>query len=751
MAAERLVALMSGLILAGGALKAAHSAKAKLGSFVDPLVVFLSAWAVALCVFSIPWINYTHSSFSAWVAVYGSIISFAIGSLVAYRLTKIPQRSTAEQVNERALIVLWLITLALGLVGFFAYLHAVDVVLGWKAVFSRPDMVRAIQTTSPKFTHTYGLWKLLTYFNLAAFLLWSMALRIRMFRGRRLVVAPLGLLAACPFLFTGDRTLLLTLITWTVIFHLIWRPPTNPRVILALILAVGVVVVVAFIVLANRVDKKIETHPEVATRLTTQRLREFALLYVYITSETPALSQLMADPIRPRTDGAMTFLPAVKLAHAAGLAGTPPEEVGAYYPVPFETFNLYSWLGSFYLDYGLAGCIVLPALVAFFFTLMGIWALRRRTLLGVWVLSLAMFIVAWTPFHNKISTTLTWQLLGLGIVVTPLIRRRSVARRAVATDAFFDLARRSPAAVAAAGLLVVLALAGVGVAVAASQRRTPNVDSTLILKNELKEAAGKAHRVFDGGEFPSSLALASQLHVSDPRFLFLPLASIGSLPSDPGTIGVFAARTTLWLRTFTRNGVIIELRQDEMGSNRAVRERLITPRRNLTRDSGFESPVPRWFISQSRGARAEIDRSVSLNGKASLKIAGTGKPSDGATVATQLVTNLPTRSAGSVYLLTLMIRTKRLPHSVPAELKFLYGNGAYEFFSARPRTPQARAGHGKATARSWVKLEARGVARRNLVAVEIFAADTGVAATARGSQWIDEVELFAQPFTLSVD
>ena len=89
-----------------------------------------------------------------------------------------------------------------------------------------------------------------------------------------------------------------------------------------------------------------------------------------------------------------------------GLWGQPPETVGAFYPIPFQTFNNYSWLGTFYTDFGLLGCLLLPFLFAYVSSAAQMRAVRRRTLLSAWTASLLLYCVAFTIAGYKFFDTL---------------------------------------------------------------------------------------------------------------------------------------------------------------------------------------------------------------------------------------------------------------------------------------------------------------------------------------------------------
>ncbi len=298
----------------------------------------------------------------------------------------------------------------------------------------------------------------------------------------------------------------------------------NWRRLLAGALAAVLVLGVAFSLLGGRVNKTIEQHPEIAAHLETDLFRERALEYVYVTGNVPTLSQLMDDPAAPRTHGAMTLLPGVKIVNATGLGGEPPEEVGAFYPIPFSTFNNYSWLGTFYLDFGLIGCLLLPLLFGALFTYVARRAGRAPTFLGAWMLSLALYVVAFSPLLNKLSTTLTWQYALLGPVLSPILMRGDPFSR---YRGWLRDHRRAILA-AAAGTIVLL----VPVATLATDDDGAAETGAAIearLERRRRSRGGDPH---DPIRIPENVALASRLRVADPGMRYQGLYEFLALPNS---------------------------------------------------------------------------------------------------------------------------------------------------------------------------------------------------------------------------
>lgn len=731
---ERWIALAAaaGLLLSSAATAAL--ARRRGDGSVTPLSLFQLVWAVALGLFAIPWVRYTATSIQAWIAIYGSILTFSVGAFAAQTVrrwrtqTDPGQRETPD---PQRLCRTWALFGALGLVGFAAFVHAVDAVLGWQAVFNQPSLVRGIQSTSTDYTRVYGPWKLLTYFNQVAFLLWTIGVRERAFSRRWRPAYVLGAVSLLPFVFTGDRTLMLTSLIWAALFHAIYKKPVSLRklVVLGAVTVVGCAV--AFGMLGARVDKSIESHPEIAASLTSTTLDQLVLPYVYVTGNPPTLSGLMDDPIRPHTGGRLTILPAVKVLHGLGLAGQPPEVVGAFYSIPFETFNNYSWLGTLYLDFGWVGVLLVPLFFGYVCTAVFVRARRRLTMLGCWTASLLLYCIAFTPMLPKFSDTLTWQYLLLGPVVVRLIRPG---------PSFAELRRRAwlrvrshPRSSLTAALAgVAVGAAGVAsVSAATTPAGLPPTREAFVDKLQRSARLGERTRR-DDGTFPSPGALASRLHARDPAVTYVALEAMDILPADPRTVGVYTTggRFGLSARVDRRVAVLVSRTSESKASTtfRAVGEAPLN--RQLVANGGFGDELVGWQIS---GGGVALFTVTPLGHRGlGIAVGGPGGPGE----PVEMHQTLPiTAPAKACFTFGAWVRPSDLNRSLRTWMRFVYADGSFDDHVLG----RAGIGIGPGTDR-WRRMQVSGRTRKPLVLLLAYVADTR-AKPLSGTAFLDDIQV----------
>jgi hypothetical protein len=561
MAPERIIAALVGALLLRSSFAALRRANRGLGSPIDVLALFLGVWGAVLVVFAIPVIAYTSTGVETWIVIYGSIGTTALGCLAARWLGRgspaapvVDQRAALERsVDAARLRLVWMVTTVLGLVGFAAFVYAVGRVASWQVVFRDPSAVRLIKRTSAEFDGVYGFWKLLTYFNQVAFVAWTIALRIGAFRGRWRRLAPVGLVSLVPFVFTADRNLLAAALVLSCALHLLWPWAGSWR---RAAIAMGAALLVgggALTVIGNRYGGSLEGQPAVGANVTWHALDPIAIPYLYLTANLPTFGALTKDELAPFTAGQMTVLPAVKAADRAGLVEHAPVETGVFYPIPFETFSNYSWLGTFWLDFRAPGVLLMPLLVGLIATLTRMRLAAKPAFLTLWTASILLYVMVYSPLSNVLSTSLTWQYLLLGPVIAAILRpgawRRSLARL-----------RTRPRAVRSLGAAVVCVPVLVALAMLTARRPARAIDATRELASAVEQARYTYAQL---GRYPTPLGLATRLGVSRPGVAFRPQNAYTDPLPEPGAIAVFTTPGDVFLRSLGDDGRVYEVHRSE--------------------------------------------------------------------------------------------------------------------------------------------------------------------------------------------
>lgn len=560
MSLERVAAALIAMVLLATAAVAIRHAQRRLGTPVDVVCVFLAIWGAILLLFAVPVIDYAPTGFRSWLVIYGSILTTATGCVLATRRWKPELLRISEQqhvlrntIDAGRLRLVWLATAVLGLVGFAAFVHAVHGVAGWQAVFSDPATVRDVKRDSLDFQGAYGFWKLLTYFNQIAFVLWTIGARMRAFTGAWRWVASFGWVSLVPFVFTADRNLMAAALVLACTLHLLWPWSGSWR---RVALAVGVSIAVGAVgltAIGNRYGGSLTDQPAVAAHVNWHVLDPVAIPYLYLTANIPTFGQLTQDDLAPLTGGQMIALPAVKAAARAGLVDTAPVETGVFYPIPFEAFSNYSWLGVFWLDFRALGTLLLPLLVGFIATSARLGLASRPSFLRLWTAAILLYAVAYSPLSNVLYVSLTWQYLLLGPVMA-LALAPGLTSRALA------VVRAHARTAVACGTAMLLLAAGMAYV---AQTRTPS-PRDLSAVAELHDAVEKAHAVYArDGRYPAAHPLATRLGVNRPEVAFHGQRSYSDPLPSPGVVAVYTLPDEVFLRVRAADGRVYEVHHDE--------------------------------------------------------------------------------------------------------------------------------------------------------------------------------------------
>lgn len=382
------------------------------------------SWAFALAVYSLHWIAYTDVSVSAWTLLVLGISSFNVGALVVSVLGTRERDSQSLQVTP----LTWA-PVALPLlfsVGLVFYLHAVAVQFGLGALIHSAASVRTFQGTDG-FGIAFPLYGRVLYFlGPLVFVVYANPWLSGIRCSRRVQVVVLTYTFIGLSLSLG-RTLLLVALVWqATILYL--RPrrrvPADKVRRFAVVVVLAIFVVIAFQALAllthkdGAADQRIQPYT-----LGPLRGKAFTSIVSYASGGFPSFSELTKEGLHGNyAYGKATLGPITKTLPTLH----PPNQVGAFVSIPFPS-NAYTWLETYYRDFGPTGCVALPFIMGFLVArLIGVRRYNSESLL---IAALVLGLCVWAPLVNQYPSTFTWEyIVILGISIR---RRRSVRRPSV--------------------------------------------------------------------------------------------------------------------------------------------------------------------------------------------------------------------------------------------------------------------------------------------------------------------------------
>jgi hypothetical protein len=184
-----------------------------------------------------------------------------------------------------------------------------------------------------------------------------------------------------------------------------------------------------------------------------------------------------------------------------------------------------------------------------------------------------------------------------------------------------------------------------------------------------------------------------------------------------------------------RDGTRVEVRQANVGRETSVTRKIFPPSTNLL-NATFDPGSEGWSITRGPVARVSIDTKRAFIGSTSLLATGTGRIGSPPSFVEQTVVGLPRKAPGTAYEVSIALRTRGLTRPLLPEMKMIYEDGSYEFFT----TPSAGARIASFSP-GWRRVKVRGAASKQLKAIVVYALDTGTGTPVRGSEWLDDARL----------
>jgi hypothetical protein len=449
-----------------GAAAAVVTSRARTGDWISPSPLVAVVWLTTFGLYSLHLLPYQPASAKSSVIILFSILTLEAGILFGGRLVPAGGEALPAASGRLGRPDAWVTGYALaGLAGFGWYVAQVVWRFGWEG-FRAPGPIRwalGAKTIPSEFLF-------LQFFCIVAPVVAATDLLIGI-RLRRLAVALASLCTLLLWL-TTDRTQFVAVIASVTFLCLLrFGPSLSLRQAAGIGFAGAALVVTNFLVVgawlgktpknlgvaltvpvapapaplptrspvaaaalppmppvAEAIPPAPATAPPPVERVALHGVyQKFTTLYLYMTGSYPAFSLLVSE--RPeRTRGKHTFYPILRALERVGLyRGGLPRAIPPFRNVTLGAenridYNGYSYLYYPYSDFGVAGCIVVSALMGLLSGFVYAKVRRDRTA-GLWLVlaSQICFALLLSTFVNKFNNTASWYVALFAAL--PFLRR----------------------------------------------------------------------------------------------------------------------------------------------------------------------------------------------------------------------------------------------------------------------------------------------------------------------------------------
>ncbi|CAG0939476.1 hypothetical protein BROC_00658 [Candidatus Brocadiaceae bacterium] len=401
-------------------------------TILTPWSVYVLAWLGMLAVYSLDWITFIPIEWDTWVVLFGSLSFYLAGSIIAFRAWHSHDRPVIpnvahwfSNVNLSAYTMFQIGISITGIAGALGYLYVIQEQYGLETLITNPGLIRATQS-GEDFVAGFFWWKFLFYMNWLAIPLGVARIVYEKANSPRWIYLALLIHFLVNFILVSRSQLLLVL--FLVVFVIV--AAFHRRIRESEFLLIGVMLVatvVYFIVMGEALGKTFEyTISQAGNFHGPDFVRPLAQFYLYVAGNIPAFQMYMTTYESSQTYGLFQFIPIAKVLSKLDMVPWElPQEVGQNVFIPFS-FNTYTYLNVFYLDWGLIGTLIGP----FLFGLIGNWIYLRACSSGqVWDVIGTAFIVH-ASFSsigtNVLVSTPQWEFAIALVILAVLSRKRQL-------------------------------------------------------------------------------------------------------------------------------------------------------------------------------------------------------------------------------------------------------------------------------------------------------------------------------------
>lgn len=327
-----------------------------------PLGVYVSVWCACLLLFRLHLIMYDPLEPRTWLLIGAGMTSFVVGCLLAaWRPIKRRNRLRPGLASLAAFRLTIFVLLTLATTGTISFAVRMARLYRFQTYFTEPSVIRA---DSENWTSmgALGALVLLCYpLFVCSFIDVLNTKKVSWYTALGLIVPVVE-----TYLSTGRGNL----ITFMICAFFIWIYHSKRRSLdrkVVLFLAVGIVCgLIFFLAVGGLYDKLVKITSPAAqyAKITPDSEFELRLLdpYIYATGEFPAFQAATKD-LDGWSWGTQSLYPVARVLYKVGLLERKPGAASfTFYFVPIP-FNTYTWLFTFYSDFGIYGVLLLPGVV----------------------------------------------------------------------------------------------------------------------------------------------------------------------------------------------------------------------------------------------------------------------------------------------------------------------------------------------------------------------------------------------------
>jgi oligosaccharide repeat unit polymerase len=333
---------------------------------MTPLAGYAAAWITVIGMYMVDPLGLDQVTSYAWLLIGASFVTFVVGYSLAMSFGIRPGKekrtttlgdATANPGIVRQVSGLWCVCLAAGVGLFSIYLYELASIYGLSGnTLSALRIDTSVSSPPPGF-----------YFYVFAEPLVPMSVVLALFNpSRRKPYLATAALATLALLATSGRANALFALLWAFCAFGIYQGSRLVRFKTALIAIATIVVALAIFQFLGDLVGKTYQHSYTYSVFGDQPPIPSQLVgpYLYLEGPLPTLSAVV-DDTNSFGLGRFTFRPVLKVLAVFDHDVNVPSQFPDFQLIPYP-FNVSTYLGYFYRDFGIAGVLLGPAIVGFF-------------------------------------------------------------------------------------------------------------------------------------------------------------------------------------------------------------------------------------------------------------------------------------------------------------------------------------------------------------------------------------------------
>jgi len=373
------------------------------GNYFSPLSIQGFIWFFSLGLYSLKIIDYDNLSIKTWAIIIGSFVCFSIGSLFITIIFKIKNKNFFSKIDEKKLLRVIYFLFFIGLIGFLVNVNDIFRRYGLSGIIESWRYVRG----------EFGVNFFELPFSMNILNVPLSFLYINLFKKKRIRVFIIMAFSLLVLPLAFQKTNFIKAIVLTFFVYVLIKEKVSTIKPFIITICVCLLFFITYWIFSYQRDPYTYYVQNLGFKIPNKILAYLSQPYTYLSASFPTFQALTEDNAgleiyrKNYPIGFEVFNPIYYMLSKFDNSITSERFLSEVYYIPIG-FNVYTYLGNIYKDFGVIGTLIIPFFIGFVSTLIYLKVVKNGQLAYAFPYSIICWCIFITFFSNHFFYLNNW-------------------------------------------------------------------------------------------------------------------------------------------------------------------------------------------------------------------------------------------------------------------------------------------------------------------------------------------------------